>query len=47
MSLSLVRRCRLCDQVITDEDDFNPGDDPELCELCQEVTSDSQRSRAR
>jgi hypothetical protein len=37
----VIKRCEVCGSIITDEDeDFQVGkDDPDLCELCQEVAS--------
>lgn len=35
--VNLIQRCEICDEIITDEDDFVEGrDEPSLCELCQE-----------
>lgn len=39
MSLRLIKRCALCNDIIDDEQDFTKGDDPELCELCNEVAT--------
>lgn len=33
-----IRRCRECGGIITEDDDYRPGDDPECCELCNEET---------
>lgn len=35
-----IRRCELCGSVIGGDDDFQEGfDDPNLCNLCQEVAA--------
>ena len=46
MSLSLVRRGQICRNIIDDDEDFMAGDDPELCELCNETVKADDHSRS-
>jgi hypothetical protein len=34
--MSVIQRCRTCQAIISDDDNFTDGDDPEQCELCNE-----------
>lgn len=41
-----IKRCEVCNSIISNDEDFQKGkDDPDLCELCQEVTPSHDPSR--
>ena len=41
--MSLLQRCKDCGEIIADDQDFKEGeDDPDLCELCNEVNTDAR-----